>query len=483
MLFFDNIQLFNSAVVNKKKYKCPFCIKSFPKIELLYNHVGSFHKDKLTSDKSVKQTVYDEMHPGDHLCQICHVNKCVWIEKTGHYSTLCANPSCREEARRRFQKNYKQKYGKERTLDDPEEIREMLKKKKNSGIYKFTDGGTLSYISSYEKDFLEFYDKVLEQASSSITECDIVFKYRYENKDHLYLPDYYIKEYDLIIEIKADEDISHPKILAVDKETERLKDLAVKKDGTHNFIKIVDKDYEPFYNLYNLLKNNYLSNPYTKDKIIIIPKRKETIKGFNMPKLNFVYSDKIMTESYIMRKVLDSVKGVLNLSLVVNKNNLPEEFRKEDEFKTNPILVMKTYSCDFKDVNVVNRVFNEFKYYYTKHNEKFIRQDFESIYMDISTIVNKFSFRIITGLDNKHEKQFLEFYSNILIDQNIINYTFFNTCSGILLIYENKNNVDISGLTEYIQNNKLNIEIESPSDLVPLPGSVDAGVNIDIIKI
>ena len=110
------------------------------------------------------------------------------------------------------------------------------------------------HISSFEKDFLEFCDLSLNLTTKDLIECPFVFYYEYEGEKHFYLPDFYLKPYDLIIEIKADEDISHPKILAIDKEKEVLKDEAIKKDGNHNYIKICDKNYDAFLDLYNLLK-------------------------------------------------------------------------------------------------------------------------------------------------------------------------------------------------------------------------------------
>jgi len=481
-MFFDNINLFNCAVKNSKKYKCPYCAKIFNESEMLYKHVEVSHEDMITKDKSVKQTIYDETHSGDHLCQICKINKCIWNEKSGRYSTLCDNPQCREEARRRFKENYKKKNGKEHSINDPEIQKEMMKKRKTSGIYKFQDGGTLSYISSYEKDFLEFYDLTLGYTSDTIIECPYVFNYVYEGKNHFYIPDYYIPLYDLIIEVKADDDITHPKILAVDKEMEKLKDEAVKKDGTHNFIKIVDKKYDQFVDLLNLLKNNYLSQKPIKEKIIIIPKRKEDIRGFTMPKLNFLASDKTMTESYIMKKLLDSVNGVLNLSLVIDKDNINFD---DPLFKSTNKLICKTYECDFKNESKVKTIFNEFSHYYTKQYEHFINQDYMSIRMDISNLDNWFMMKV-KFIDLKFQQKLINLLDYVCVNNDILIYSFISTSTGFILLAEVSN--DQKRILEKYCNNIMKQSEYSKSSIsydkesVQLPGSFDASTEVKIIQ-
>ena len=59
----------------------------------------------------------------------------------------------------------------------------------------------------------------------------------------------------------------HHKIQDVDKEKENLKDASIIKNGGYNYIKIVDKDYNEFVNLVQVLKNiQDKQDPY-----IIIP--------------------------------------------------------------------------------------------------------------------------------------------------------------------------------------------------------------------
>lgn len=468
--------LFNSAVRNKT-YKCPFCNKSYKNPDMLYFHVGSDHEEKIKEGESAKKTVYDYYHPIEHLCQICKVNKCIWNEKTGRYSTLCDNPQCREEARRRFKDNYKKKNGHDHTINDPEIQREMMKKRKTSGTHKFQDGGEIPYISSYEKDFLEFCDLNLNIPSEDIRECPYVFYYVFEDKKHFYIPDYYFPKYDLIVEIKADDDITHPKILAVDKEMEKMKDKAVIADKQHNYIKIMDKKYEHFLDLLTLLKNEDVVNK--KEKYIIIPERKEDIRGFIPPKLNFLLNEKTMCESFLMKKLLDDNYGEMDLMLVVDKSNY---HLRDEAFKNSEIVELKRYKCNFKDANSIKNTFSQFANYYTKKYEHFINQQFMSIRMDVSK-GKWFAVTVDCGRMSLQKKLIatLDYYC---LDNGIVNYGFIDHSIGFTMLARVENEKDITkfcntlgGKSEY---SKLTFDLSK--EFIRVPGTNDADVPVTLIQ-
>jgi len=220
MLFFGSI-LTNAL----KNFQCPICNLKFSDEKLLYIHIERQHGEDIPEDMSPKQYAFNLRRGKEYqLCTICKINKTKWNEKTGRYSLVCEEPVCKQTARQRFLDNYKKKNKKDHSINDPEIQQKMLYSKKNSGVYSFKDGGTVKYASEYEKDFLEILDLDLEYPSGidNIRECDIYFEYEYEGNKHFYMPDYYMKIYDLIIEIKSDDN-THPKIQAIDKETEKLK--------------------------------------------------------------------------------------------------------------------------------------------------------------------------------------------------------------------------------------------------------------------
>ena len=72
------------------------------------------------------------------------------------------------------------------------------------------------------------------------------YAYVYEGKVHMYIPDFYIPNYNLEIEIKTDENMHH-KIQAVDKVKEQLKDKVMAQNPSVNYFKILDKKYNDFF--------------------------------------------------------------------------------------------------------------------------------------------------------------------------------------------------------------------------------------------
>ena len=133
----------------------------------------------------------------------------------------------------------------------------MLSARSISGEYEFKDGGKHSYTGSYERSFLEFLDKVMEFSSLDVVSpCPFTFYYTYEGKELFYIPDIYIPSLNLIVEIKdgGDNPNTHPKIQAVDKIKEKLKDDLMKK-GSYNYIKITNKDNFEFIEFLIELKN------------------------------------------------------------------------------------------------------------------------------------------------------------------------------------------------------------------------------------
>ena len=123
-------------------------------------------------------------------------------------------------------------------------------------------------MNVYELDFLKYCDIVLNfDVNDIMAPSPHIYSYKYEQKDHFYLPDFYIQSLNLEIEIKA-SDNTHHKIVAVDHVKEKLKDDVMKSQKAFNYIKIYDKDYKEFLKLVNILKERDNVN---KDVIVIAP--------------------------------------------------------------------------------------------------------------------------------------------------------------------------------------------------------------------
>ena len=157
------------------------------------------------------------------------------------------------------------KYGKTNLLNDPEQQRIMLAKRKISGEYVWRDHVHKSvYVGSYERSFLEFLDKTLAfDPTDVISPSPHTYYYMYNGEKHFYIPDFFITSLNLEVEIK--DGGSNPntmkKIQEVDKVKEALKDEVMKSNmNSFNYIKIVDKRNEKMIAFLEQMKTNYYEN-------------------------------------------------------------------------------------------------------------------------------------------------------------------------------------------------------------------------------
>lgn len=162
-----------------------------------------------------------------------------------------------EEIKRRVKQIHQQKYGgmllaskllKEKSkqimlerygVENPAQNLEMQNKRSETALrlkrYKQTN---LTYQGSYELDFLNrYFDKIEIENGSTI-------RYKYENKNKVYYPDFFIPAYNLIVEIKSSW--WYNRFL----EKNLLKENQCLKNG-YQFIFIINKNYDDFEKLIN----------------------------------------------------------------------------------------------------------------------------------------------------------------------------------------------------------------------------------------
>lgn len=175
------------------------------------------------------------------------------LEKYG-----CKNPFQSEEIKEKSRKTCLKRYGVEYPIQS-EEIKEKSRQTcfKNHGVeystqnpeifhkqsvssfymnkYKDTN---LTYQGSYELDFLDkYYDKVKIENGPTI-------KYMINNETHWYHSDFYLPDYNLVVEIKSSYwyEVHEECVLAKEKETK-----------THyNYLLVLDKNYEKLNKLFNI---------------------------------------------------------------------------------------------------------------------------------------------------------------------------------------------------------------------------------------
>lgn len=265
------------SAMKEIRRKCPLCGKIFKSKEYLVNHIDKSHHDEIPQDWSpARYENYLRTGKTHGNCVVCK-QPTTWNESTWKYNRLCNNKKCIEEISKSADKNMIGKYGKKHLLNDAEQQRKMIYNKKTSGMYYWTTDTKKEYVkyyaSSVELKFLEMLDVFLNlEPEDVLSPSPNNYVYKYDGKDHMYIPDVYIPSINLEIELKEPKNNQnmHPKIQAVDKVKEQLKDELMTSIDLVNYIKINGTDYREFFELFAYLKNKDTIYPSTEvDQSII----------------------------------------------------------------------------------------------------------------------------------------------------------------------------------------------------------------------
>lgn len=286
-----------------KKYKCydcPNCV--FKKPEDLYLHIEEKHQDCIPNGMSPSQYYfYRRTGKAEGTCVVCK-KPTTWNESTHKYNRFCTNPKCKTKYREIFKQRMVGKYGKVCLLDDPNMQRKMLANRSISGKYKWSNGVLIPYVGSYEKNALEFEDLVLNWDSKDImSPSPHTYYYVYEGKKHFYIPDQYNTVLNAEIEIKdgGDNPNMHPKIQAVDKVKEALKDDVMRSQKGVNYLKLTNNNFNLLLDFIAEIKSIALSDNPNRN-VIMIDKQVEYIprtEGISIDEYRLTEVDKILIES------------------------------------------------------------------------------------------------------------------------------------------------------------------------------------------
>lgn len=138
----------------------------------------------------------------------------------------CENPSQSEEIKKKKELSCLKNYG----VKNPQQNINIFEKTKKTS-YKIKTYRNLRYQGSYELDFLvNFYDKVKIEKGKSID-------YLHDGKIKKYHSDFFLPDYNLIIEIKSDYTYNYDIC-----KNENKKFGAIKKG--YNFLFVINKNYE-----------------------------------------------------------------------------------------------------------------------------------------------------------------------------------------------------------------------------------------------
>lgn len=260
----------------RKRFKCEICGQRFGEYNQLYKHTVKYHEDNFEEGEDIHKYLYDLRNPGEHLCIMCKKKPRLWDKKRKKYRILCGSPECKKAYRERFQRNMIKKFGTDNLLKDPERQLIMLQNRKISKPYKFKDGTEFVCVGKYEYDFMNYCENTLNLTPEDIEPAPDFTYLQYYNptdkKNHIYMPDFYMRKYNLVIEIKDGS-----KYPIDSKYKAELKCKAVVKNNKYNYIKIVDENYDDFVKLLKTLEDYDIAENNQEQYIFVIPQSKSEI--------------------------------------------------------------------------------------------------------------------------------------------------------------------------------------------------------------
>jgi len=248
-------------ILMARKYKCPYCNKKYERAKLI-THINRVHDDMIPEGYTASRIVFDVANPNTkHVCRVCG-RDVQWNEKAGRYNVLCGNPKCKEAMREEYKKNMLRVKGTYNILNDPEQQKAMLAGRRISGKYKFQDGGVIEYTGTYEKNFLEFLDNVMNIPSSDIMAPGPTIEYEYNGEKHIYIPDFYYIPYNLIIEVKDGGDNPNTKTsssMIASREKTIAKERVISDKGEYNYLRLTNNQFAQFIDILMDIKENIMN--------------------------------------------------------------------------------------------------------------------------------------------------------------------------------------------------------------------------------
>ena len=228
--------------------KCPFCEKRYVSMEATEEHMNKIHSAQIPENISAAQILFNIKNRSDPFkrfgTSVILKLPTKFNNETKRYERF-ANTKEIEIYKKQFTDRMLKTYGKSHLLDDPDVQRKMLSNRKISDKFKMHDGTLITYTGTYEKDFLYFLDSVFRWPTTDIISPAPVNLQYFDpmtNRKRIYIPDFFIPSLNLLIEIKASDNM-HYRERDLDKE--KAKDSAANKSD-YNYIKIMDKDYQDF---------------------------------------------------------------------------------------------------------------------------------------------------------------------------------------------------------------------------------------------
>lgn len=251
----------------KKKYKCPYCKERLERDKLSY-HIQNKHESLIPEGYSASRVAFNTINKkSEGHCIICG-KETDWNEDKCRYERICNDPKCKKEYIKMTEDRLKAARGvtKKEMLSDPKFQNKMLKGRSISGTYKFSDGGKIDYVGSYEKTFLEFIDKYLKVKSTDIQSPGPTIEYYYNGKKHFWITDFYYIPYNLVLDIKDGGNNPNKREMAEYRAKQRSKEKAISQTGYYNYLRLTNNQFDQLLDIMLELKDSMidLEGPYNQ---------------------------------------------------------------------------------------------------------------------------------------------------------------------------------------------------------------------------
>lgn len=376
----------------KKRYKCPYCELRDTRDRLI-SHIEKNHEDLIPKEYTATRIVFNMINKKDHgNCIICK-KETKWDDDKERYDSFCSE-KCKDEYVKIARARNMKIYGKENLLNDAEHQIKMLMGRKISGYYKFTSGGKLPYIGSYEKNFLEFIDVFLHIKIKDIIPDFPILKYNWNDSEHFFIPDFYYAPYNLVIDIKDGGDNPNTRQMDDYRNKQIAKEKSIKDNKEYNYIRLTDNNFTQLIEIFMELKELSLSN--SNDKIV---------------KINEVVGSNPIIG---MNKNMQEYKSPNTVYLILaNKNGLSSKIGvSKDKTLFSSIFTNENYNLEFKPITYLNNtLYRIFEYTDNNVDYKYSKL-LESINTD-NIITDKDIYTYFTG------KDLLDF-NQLFFDENLM---------------------------------------------------------------
>lgn len=308
----------------KKRYKCPYCEERLDR-DKLPNHINKKHKEMIPEGYTASRVAFNTINKKTvGHCIICG-KETDWNEDKCRYERICNDPKCKKEYIKMTEERLKKARGitKKEMLSNPDFQNKMLKGRSISGTYKFSDGGKLEYVGSYEKNFLEFMDKFLKVKSSDIQAPGPTIEYYYNGKKHFWITDYYYIPYNLVLDVKDGGKNPNKRDMPEYRAKQKAKEKAIIQSGEYNYIRLTDNQFDQLIEIMLDLKESMmeLEGPYNQKLAQIKPVIKINEEGL----LDFIKQKKqSVNEVFLDNSIQNVLQRVLTNPANYRNRNISE---------------------------------------------------------------------------------------------------------------------------------------------------------------